>query len=272
MDESSDDVSATLTLMASEGPTMRGSAPRPCSGPTLSEVEGSGLGPSTTLGADPEQSRRVGTRGSVEARGSDDVGTAAEASAFDLALVRRAQAGDDLAFGQLIERNRRTVYRAAYAALGSAEDADDVAQETFVAVYQKLQGFRGEASFRTWLLAIAWRKALDRRRSITRWLRLTIRQDRPEEGGPASIEQLAAPQRTQEESLAAGDLERTLKQLIAALPRKLRDAILLAGAGEYTYDQIGSMLDIPVGTVKWRVSEARRVLKQKLAALGYAHD
>jgi len=226
MAQSTDGVSATLTLMASEMPTT----------------------------------------------GVDRGAAAADGSAIDHALVRRAQAGDDLAFGQLIERNRRAVYRAAYAALGSAEDADDVAQETFVAVYQKLQGFRGEASFRTWLLAIAWRKALDRRRSITRWLRLTIRQDRPEEDGPASIEQLSDPQRTQEESLAAGDLERTLKQLLAALPRKLRDAILLAGAGEYTYEQIGSMLDIPVGTVKWRVSEARRVLKQKLAALGYAHD
>jgi RNA polymerase sigma factor (sigma-70 family) len=225
MDESSDGVSATLTLMASEMPTT----------------------------------------------GADRAGSTADASAVDLALVRRAQAGDDHAFGQLIERNRRAVYRAAYAALGSAEEADDVAQDTFVAVYQKLRGFRGDASFRTWLLAIAWRKALDRRRSLTRWMRLTIH-DRPDEGGPDLIEQVAAPQRTQEEALAAGNLERTLKQLIAALPRKLRDAILLAGSGEYSYEQIGSMLDIPVGTVKWRVSEARRVLKQKLAALGYAHD
>jgi RNA polymerase sigma-70 factor, ECF subfamily len=231
MTQSTDGVSATLTLMASEVPTTRGSAPRPCSGPA-----------------------------------------AAEASDIDLALVRQAQAGDDLAFGQLIERNRRAVYRAAYAALGSAEDADDVAQETFVAVYQKLRGFRGDASFRTWLLAIAWRKALDRRRSLTRWMRVMIRHDRPDEDGPGLIEQVAAPDRTQEEKLAAGDLERTLKQLITALPRKLRDVMLLAGSGEYSYEQIGSMLDIPVGTVKWRVSEARRVLKQKLAALGYAHD
>ena len=228
MSQSTDGVSTTLTLMASEVPGSR----------------------------DPEKA----------------IGGTADGSAVDLALVRRAQAGDDHAFGQLIERNRRAVYRAAYAALGSAEDADDVAQETFVAVYQKLGGFRGDASFRTWLLAIAWRKALDRRRSLTRWMRLTIRHDRAEEDGPGLIEQVAAPQRTQEESLAAGDLEQKLRQLIRALPRKLRDAILLAGSGEYSYDQIGSMLDVPVGTVKWRVSEARRVLKQKLAALGYAHD
>src|SRR5688500_6166407 len=108
---------------------------------------------------------------------------AAESSAVDLALVRLAQAGDDHAFGQLIERNRRAVYRAAYAALGSEADADDVAQETFVAVYQKLQGFRGDASFRTWLLAIAWRKALDRRRSVGRWMRLTLTHGRSEDAG-----------------------------------------------------------------------------------------
>jgi len=196
-----------------------------------------------------------------------------ESTAVDLALVRRAQAGDDQAFGQLIERNRRAVYRAAYAALGSTADADDVAQETFVAVYQKLQGFRGDASFRTWLLAIAWRKALDRRRSLGRWIRLTMTHGRSnDDEGPALIEQLPAPEQTQEEAVAGDQLQRTLKQLIASLPRKLRDAILLAGSGEYSYQQIGSMLDVPVGTVKWRVSEARRVLKRKLAAMGYAHD
>ena len=196
---------------------------------------------------------------------------AAESAAVDLALVRLAQAGDDHAFGQLIERNRRAVFRAAYAALGSKDDADDVAQETFVAVYQKLQGFRGEAAFRTWLLAIAWRKALDRRRSVGRWMRLTLIHRRSEDAEPL-VEQVAAPERTAEERLVGDDLQRAVKRLIGTLPRKLRDAILLAGSGDYSYEQIGSMLGIPVGTVKWRVSEARRVLKHKLAAMGYAHD
>jgi RNA polymerase sigma factor (sigma-70 family) len=227
MPQSSDGVSATLTLMASEMPTA-----------------------------------------SVDRA----TGAAADSSAIDLALVRRAQAGDDHAFGQLIERNRRAVYRAAYAALGSAQDADDVAQETFVAVYQKLQGFRGEAAFRTWLLAIAWRKALDRRRSVSRWVRMTINYQRADDEGPTVVEQLASPARTQEERLVEGELQRVLKQLIGALPRKLRDAILLAGSGDYSYEQIGAMLNIPVGTVKWRVSEARRVLKRKLGAMGYSHD
>src|SRR3954453_21872333 len=76
----------------------------------------------------------------------------------DLDLVRRAQAGDADAFGELVERNRRAVFRAALAVLGSAAEADDAAQDAFVMAYRKLGSFRGEAAFRTWILAIAWRK------------------------------------------------------------------------------------------------------------------
>ena len=65
------------------------------------------------------------------------------------------------------------------------------------------------------------------------------------------------------------DLQRRLKPLIASLPKKLRDALLLAGSGDHSYDEIGQMLKIPTGTVKWRVSEARKVLKLKMAAMGY---
>jgi RNA polymerase sigma-70 factor, ECF subfamily len=218
-------VSATLTLMASEGPTL---SRRP-----IAEVQ---------------------------------------AGDVDLELVRRAQAGDEQAFGQLVERNRRAVYRAAYAALGSSEDADDVAQETFVAVYQKLQGFRGESSFKTWLLSIAWRKALDRRRSVARWFRMTVTREGSEDGMADVIDRLPAPDRSQEDNLAASQLQQTLQRLIRTLPGKLRDALLLAGSGDYSYEQIGQMLAIPVGTVKWRVSEARRVLKRKLAAMGHVYE
>jgi RNA polymerase sigma-70 factor, ECF subfamily len=194
------------------------------------------------------------------------------AADLDLELVRRAQAGDDHAFGQLVERNRRAVYRAAYAALGSSEDADDVAQETFVAVYQKLQGFRAESSFKTWLLAIAWRKALDKRRSVTRWFRMTITHEGSDHDAPDVIDRLPAPERSQEDGLAAGELQRLLQRLIRTLPGKLRDALLLAGSGDYSYEQIGQMLGIPIGTVKWRVSEARRILKKKLAAMGHVYE
>ena len=74
--------------------------------------------------------------------------------------------------------------------------------------------------------------------------------------------------RSQEDDVLSREFHAQVRALIASLPKKLRDALVLAGSGEYAYDQIASMLEIPVGTVKWRVSEARRVLKQKLKAMG----
>lgn len=206
---------------------------------------------------------------------STDCVTAADAAASieaDLELVRRAQAGDTAAFGELVERHRRSVFRAAVAALGSAAEADDVAQEAFVTAFRKLAGFRGEASFKTWLLAITWRKGLDHRQSATRWLqrlaphRIT---DDGEEIDP--MDRLADGALSQEDGVMTAQLQRSLRSLIAALPKKLRDPLLLAGSGDYSYEDIGHVLKIPVGTVKWRVSEARRVLKQKMHATGAWH-
>jgi len=189
----------------------------------------------------------------------------------DLVLVRRAQDGDVEAFGALVERHRRAVFRTALAAIRSATEADEVSQDAFVTAFQKLQGFRGDASFKTWLLAIAWRKALDRRKSVTRWMQRLVTPGHSHETGEEwdPMERVAASGQSQEDVVLTSDLERRLKPLIAGLPKKLRDALLLAGSGDHSYEEIGRMLRIPVGTVKWRVSEARKVLKQKMAALGY---
>jgi RNA polymerase sigma-70 factor, ECF subfamily len=189
----------------------------------------------------------------------------------DLELVRRAQAGDVEAFGDLVERHRRAVFRAAMAAGGSADEADDVTQEAFVTAFQKLSAFRGEASFKTWLLSITWRKAIDRRKSVTRWMQRLVS---PREGSDTGEERdpmqgVPSGERSQEEGLLTMDLQRRLRPLILSLPKKLRDTLLLAGSGDHSYDEIGQMLGIPTGTVKWRVSEARKVLKQKMAAMGY---
>ena len=209
--------------------------------------------------ADPSTSRVTATE------------AADAASAADLVLVRRAQAGDTEAFGELVERNRRAVFRAALAAVGSATEADDVAQEAFVTAFQKLAGFRGESSFKTWLLAITWRKAIDRRKSVTRWVQRMVAPAHSGETGEEwdVMDRLAAGGQSQEDDLVTSDLQQRLKPLIASLPKKLRDALMLAGSGDHSYDEIGRLLKIPTGTVKWRVSEARKVLRQKMAAMGY---
>ena len=196
------------------------------------------------------------------------------ADATDLDLVRLAQSGDIDAFGELVERNRRAVFRAALAAVGSASEADDVAQEAFVTAWRKLSGFRGESQFRTWLLSITWRKAIDRRKSLSRWLKLTAIPSRDEAGADMYdvMERVASPEPQQDTSLESSELHAQIRRLIGSLPRKLRDPLLLAGSGEHTYDEIAQMLGAPVGTVKWRVAEARRVLKRKLAAVGYSNE
>jgi RNA polymerase sigma-70 factor, ECF subfamily len=181
-------------------------------------------------------------------------------------LISRARAGDTDAFGELVELHQAAVYRAARAALQSADEAEDVAQEAFVAAYRKLGEFRGDASFKTWLLAITWNHARTRRRTTRRWLQRFTSSDEPRV--------LEAPARGQshEDALIQADLAEQVRRLAVTLPPKLRDVMLLAASGEHTLEEIGSMLGIPTGTVKWRLSEGRRHLKAKLARLGIGHD
>ena len=181
----------------------------------------------------------------------------------DSELVELARRGDHAAFGVLVDRHRSSAFRAALAALGSPDDAEEVTQEAFVAAFRALAGFREQASFKTWLLSIAWRKALTRRRSVKALLRRFVA---PAEGTEWEFPDQS---RGQERALIDAELGAHLKRLISALSPKLRDVLLLTTSGEYTYDEIAGMLGIPLGTVKWRVSESRRQLKSKLAELGY---
>jgi len=177
-------------------------------------------------------------------------------------LVRAAQAGERAAFGTLVEMHERAVFRTALAALGDAGEADDTAQEAFVIAWQRLSGFRHEASFRTWLLTITWRKALDRRRRQRRWW---SRAASPDAGaGTAPVDRLESASADPERQAVAGDLLRKARAEIVRLSPKLRDTLLLASSGEHSYEQIATLQGIPLGTVKWRVAEARRQLTRRL--------
>ena len=181
----------------------------------------------------------------------------------DPELVERARRGDDAAFGTLVDRHRTSVFRAALAALGVREDAEEVAQEAFVAAYRHLEDFREDASFKTWLLSIAWRKALTRRRTVKTFLRRFVQPPEDTEW------QMPDVGRSQEQAVLDQELREHLRREISRLAPKFRDALLLASAGERSYNDIAGMLGIPVGTLKWRVNEARRQLKGRLAGMGY---
>lgn len=176
-------------------------------------------------------------------------------------LVRLAQAGDAGAFDQLVVRHQSAVFRAALAALRSPEEAEEAAQDALVRAWQKLGSFRGDAAFRTWLLSIAWNRALSRRRSIGAWFarRAPIEAaDRVRGDGAGPLD-----------ALRQRELARYVAAAIDGLSPKLRDALLLAQSGEYGYDEIAVMLKVPVGTLKSRVFDARKKVKERLVALGY---
>ncbi len=181
----------------------------------------------------------------------------------DAELVEAARHGDAEAFGQLVERHQKAVFRAAYAALGSKVEAEDAAQDAFLAAYRKLGRFRGDASFKTWLLAIAWRHALDRRRSVARRLRLVFSPG-DNEWRPPECE---TP--SQEQAMVRGELRERVRAGVRALPAKYRDALLLATSGDHSFEEVAAILGIPTGTAKWRVAEAKRQLKRRLAGQGY---
>jgi RNA polymerase sigma-70 factor (ECF subfamily) len=184
----------------------------------------------------------------------------------DAELLERARHGDRAAFGELVDRHRSAVYRAALAALGSHADAEDAAQDAFLAAYRRLDSFRGDASFKTWLLTITWHQAINRRRSLSRALTRIVHSAADEESPIASV---VAAGPSPEQSVAGDELRRAIRRAIDALPRKLRDTLLLAQSGEHTYEEIAAMLRVPLGTIKWRVAEARKVIRKQLREQGH---
>ncbi len=179
----------------------------------------------------------------------------------DAELVERARTGDHAAFGILVDRYQHVVVRAVRAVVGPGGEAEDVAQEALLRAFRNIGGFRGEASVKTWLVSIAWRQALSHRRSIAARLRRFIAPDDEGFDPPATSRQ-------PDQALADRELRRALARSVRSLPAKYREALMLSATGDHTFDEMSQALDVPAGTLKWRVSEARRRLKQKLERLG----
>ena len=184
----------------------------------------------------------------------------------DAELIELARKGDRAAFGTLVERYQQVVFRAALAALRSREDAEEVAQDALLLAFRKLGSFRGEASFKTWLLTITWNRAMDRRRRIGDWLHRFVGRDDSREFDVASSEP------SHETALIAEESRRDVRRLLRTLPARYRDALLLSASGDHTFEEIGRLLGIPTGTAKWRAMEGRRLLKKKLVSRGFGSE
>ncbi len=179
-------------------------------------------------------------------------------------LVALARNGDRAAFGRLIEDHLTAARRVALAAVGQPMEADEAVQEASVTAWIRLDALKEPATFRGWFMRIVWRKALDRRRSLRSWFDrfgASSSDDRPME--------FPAADPTPDAQLISRELAQAIAQVVRALPRKLRDPFMLAASGDHRYEEIGLLLGIPIGTVKWRISEARRLIRMKLDRLGH---
>jgi RNA polymerase sigma-70 factor, ECF subfamily len=171
-------------------------------------------------------------------------------------LVERVRAGDTAAFGELVDRHRGAVYRAALAALGNEADAEDTAQEALVLAYRRINQFRGDASVRTWMISIAWRLSLSRRRRLSWKVRRMFT--------PAADLGLRSTAPSAEMQLQRAQTMAIVRRHIRQLPPKLRDALLLAAAGDLTQDELAEALNVPPSTFRGRVRDARLRLKKAL--------
>ena len=180
-------------------------------------------------------------------------------------LVAAARDGDRTAFDELVSIYHRAVFRTAMAALGRREDAEDATQDAFVLAWRKVSHFRGDSSFKTWLLAIVWRQALDRRRSRSRWWQRAASVKHDDTAEDDVVERLVSLEADPERRAEARHRVRQVRVAMQGLSPKLRDTLLLAASGDHEYREIAAMLGVPLGTVKWRVAEARKLIQRKLS-------
>ncbi len=174
-------------------------------------------------------------------------------------LIERAKKGDVSAFSELIKKYERYVLNLVYRTLGRAEDAEDIAQETFVKAYLHIKKFKGESKFSTWLSKIAMNLCMDKIRERSN------REENLEEGVWLTIPQdnYYSP----EETVERLEIQEKIKNAVSSLPEDLRMVFILREFEDLSYQEISEILNIPMGTVESRLHRARMRLKSLLKDL-----
>jgi len=180
----------------------------------------------------------------------------------DEALIERCKAGEAEAWRLLIERHQHRVYHLAYQFAGNDVDADDLAQEVFIAVYKSLPSFRGESAFTTWLHRVAVNVCLNAQRGRPK--APPVSWEELEEGGLA--EQLVSDlEDSPERTVLSEEAAALVRAKVAELPEHYRLAIILCDLQDVPYEEAARILKVRIGTIKSRVNRGRAMLKEKLA-------
>ncbi|NUQ02152.1 MAG: sigma-70 family RNA polymerase sigma factor [Armatimonadetes bacterium] len=180
----------------------------------------------------------------------------------DLELVERVQSGDVEAFAVLVTRHQHRVYSHVSRMVGQGEEAADLTQEVFLKVYTSLNRFRGQASFQTWLYRITSNLCVDRHRRQRRGPQVVRSTDAPVETELGELE-LELPDWDENPELMSlsGELRVKVREAVRQLSDKLRAVIVMHDLEGLSYEEIAAALNIPLGTVKSRLFNARAALK-----------
>lgn len=187
-----------------------------------------------------------------------------ETATSDEQIVERALTGDAEAFSEIVHRWERRIFALAYGMLGREEDARDATQETFLAAFRNLRGFRGEAKVSSWLHRIAVNQCITRQRRAKVRNEASIEDEEVRHASSFSSPLELSPARVVEgrESIDA------VRRAVNSLPLDLRQVVLMKEFEELTFREIAKALDLPLSTVKSRLYTAMRQLQMRLKKFG----
>jgi len=173
--------------------------------------------------------------------------------------------GDGAAWESLVSTQQEAVFRLAYLLLGDAQEAEDVAQETAIKVYQNLGKFRGDSQFRTWVLSIARNEGLGRLRKISNRREDSLDAETDEQTGDYTPAILTSWREIPAEALEQKELGNVLRKAIEGLPEIYRNVVLLRDIEEMDIRESAAVLKISEASVKVRLHRARALLQRELA-------
>lgn len=181
----------------------------------------------------------------------------------DSDLIRRWKDGEDGAFELLVRRHERRVFGLLMRMMGSREEAEDVAQDTFLSLHRHGRRFRGDARFSTFVYRVAANAALNRRRTLgrsrARIEKLAVRQ--------SAGDDLPYSPRDPEDATAGVELSNHVREALQKLSPALRMPVVLYDIEGLAYGEIAEVLSIAEGTVKSRIHRARQALRVELKSL-----
>ncbi len=177
--------------------------------------------------------------------------------------MRRLADGHDAALDELMARHAGRLRAYLFRLLQNDEDADDLAQESFVRVYRHRADFDPSHSFATWLYSIASNLVKDRFRWRSRHPESPLDSPDPDQPGPART--IPTPEAAPGQALLAEERAKAVRQAVAGLPEDLRVPLVLAEFEDRSHAEIGRILSCSAKAVEMRVYRARHLLRERLA-------